>query len=419
MAAETVARARSSSGDEREKIAAIRAELPVTAKYAYLNAGTNGPLPRRAHDALVACATHELEEGRIVADAFKRMMGAKEEARRAVADLLGCDPLEVALMHNTTEGMNVAITGIDWRPGDEVVTATTEHPGGLHPVYLAHQRYGARIRMTEIGLKPLDPVDELRRVLSPRTRAVVLSHVVWSTGMVLPLRELAELAHEVGALLIVDAAQSGGMVPTNVYELGVDAYACSGQKWLCGPDGTGALFVRKDRLPDIRITYAGYTSFRYGMSDFEGNFLPAPGAARYECATLSPGGLQALTASLRWIAEEVGWDWARRRIASLGAYCYDAVAALEGVTMHTPRERMAGLVHFTLDDVAPADLTARLSERGILIRYVGYPLANRVATGFYNTEEEIDRLVAAIREVRAAGTDRARGTAEAAEGSEH
>lgn len=398
MATEIAAQAEHAG--ELEKIAAMRAELPVTSKYVYLNAGTNGPLPRCAHDMLISSATDELEEGRISADAFKRLMRTWDETRAAFAELLGCDPLEVALMHNTTEGMNVAIMGIGWQPGDEIVTATTEHPGGLHPVYLAHQRYGARIRMTDIGLKHLDPVEELRRVLSPRTRAVVLSHVIWSTGMVLPLRELADLAHQAGALLIVDAAQGAGMVPSNVYELGVDAYACSGQKWLCGPDGTGALFVRKDRVPDIRMTYAGYLSFRYGMSDFEGNFLPTPGAARYECATLSPGGLRALTASLRWVANDLGREWVYRRIAALGAYCYDALAALEGVTMHTPRDRMAGLVHFTLPDLAPPDLTERLAERGILIRYVGYPLANRVSTGFYNTEEEIDRLVAAIREIR-------------------
>jgi len=221
--------------------------------------------------------------------------------------------------------------------------------------------------------------------------------------MVLPLRELADLAHDAGALLIVDAAQGGGMVPSRVYDLGVDAYAISGQKWLCGPDGTGALFVRRDRLADIHLSYAGYMSIRHGMSDHEGNFVPAPGASRYEAATLYPAGLAGWHAGLRWLADEVGWDWIYRRIAALGAYCYDALAALDGVTLHTPRDEMAGLVHFTLNDVAPADLTVRLAERDILIRHTPTPAANRVSTGFYNTEEEIDRLVAAIREIRAAG----------------
>src|SRR5262249_43116750 len=157
------------------------------------------------------------------------------EAREAVAALLSCDPAEVALTHNTTEGMNIALMGLDWRPGDEVVTASTEHPGGLYPVYLLHQRYGVRIRMTEIGMPGGNPVEQLRAVLGPRTRAVVLSHVSWATGMVMPLEQLIELTHRAGALFICDAAQSCGMLPTRVSALGVDAYACSGQKWLCGP----------------------------------------------------------------------------------------------------------------------------------------------------------------------------------------
>ena len=100
------------------------------------------------------------------------------------------------------------------------------------------------------------------------------------------------------------------MVPSRVLDLGVDAYACSGQKWLCGPDGTGALFVRRDRLGDIQSTFAGYHTIRHGMSDFEGNFVPTAGAQRFEVATVNPASAVAFTASLRWITEEVGWQWA-------------------------------------------------------------------------------------------------------------
>src|SRR5258708_13860742 len=130
--------------------------------------------------------------------------------------------------------------------------------------------------MTDIGLRDRDPLDELRRALTPRTRAVVASDGGWSTGMVLPLRALADLTHEAGALLICDAAQACGMIPSQVYDLGVDAYACSGQKWLCGPDGTGALFIRADRMPDIHLSYAVYTAVRYGMRHFQGNLAPSP-----------------------------------------------------------------------------------------------------------------------------------------------
>ncbi len=386
---------------ETEKIAAIRNELPVTARYLYFNAGTNGPLPRRSHDALVASSALELDEGRISHTAFTRLFQNLDDTRSSVATLLQCDPAEIALTHNTTEGMNIAIMGLRWQQGDEIITSVAEHPGGLYPAYLLHQRYGVKVRQTEIALPGRDPVEELRKALSPRTKAVVLSHVSWATGMVLPVRELADLAHSVGALFICDAAQSAGMVPSNVYELGVDAYACSGQKWLCGPDGTGALFVRRERWGDIQQTFIGFFGIQFGMSDHDGNYVPADTARRYDVSTVYPGGLRALRESLRWIGEDIGWDWAYRRIATLGRYCYEALATLDGVTMMTPRDQMAGLLHFRVEGIAPPELTEKLGASGILIRDTHDPDANRISTGFYNTEAEIDRLRDAIEQIQA------------------
>src|SRR5689334_810733 len=362
---------------EAEKIAAIRNELPVTARYLYFNAGTNGPLPRRSHDALVASSALELDEGRISPTAFTRLFQNLDDTRTSVATLLQCDPAEIALTHNTTEGMNIALMGLRWQQGDEIVTSVLEHPGGLYPAYLLHQRYGVKIRQTEIGSLGRDPVEELRKALSPRTKAVVLSHVSWATGMVLPVRELADLAHSVGAVFICDAAQSVGMTPSHVYDLGVDAYACSGQKWLCGPDGTGALFVRKDRLNDIWQTYMGYGGVQMGMSNREGYYVPPPAASRYEAATLHRPSMGALVTTLDWIADEVGWDWVYRRIADLGRYAYDTLSSIPGVTMYSPQDVRSGLTHFTVEGITPPDLTAKLVEKGILIRYTPYPSANR------------------------------------------
>lgn len=397
MATET--RTRTGTGADADKIAAIRAELPVLGTAAYLNTGTNGPVPQRGHDAIVAGTAAELTEGRIGMAGYQQFFATLNAARAGFAGILGCSPDEVALTHNTTEGMNIALMGIEWSRGDEIVSATTEHPGGLNPAYLIKQRHGARVRMTDIGLVGVDPVEALRKALTPRTKAVVLSHVSWASGMILPMREISDLAHSVGALVICDAAQACGMVPSKVYDLGVDAYACSGQKWLCGPDGTGALFVRKDRLPDIWQTYIGYGGVQTGMSNHEGYYVPPPAASRYEAATLHRPSMAALVKTLDWLADEVGWDWAYRRIADLGRYCYDTLAAIPGVTMHSPQDRRGGLTHFTLAGVTPPDLTSRLAEQGVLIRYTPYPSANRVSTGFYNTEDEVDRLAEAIEAI--------------------
>ncbi len=382
--------------DDNAKLASIRAELPVTERYIYMNTGTNGPLPNRAHEALLACAQRELTEGRISPTAFAQMLDSLQRTRDAMAGVLGCDPGDVALTHNTTEGVNIALMGIDWRPGDEIVTATTEHPGVLYPVYLLHQRYGVRIRMTDIGKPGVNVAGALRDALGPRTRAVALSHVSWSTGVTLPLAELVELTHRAGGLFICDAAQSCGMVPSQTLDLGVDAYACSGQKWLCGPDGTGALFTRRDRLGDIQPTFAGYHTIQHGMSDFEGHFVPTPGAQRFEVATINPASAAAFTASLRWLTEEVGWQWVYERILRLGRLCHDQLSRLDGVTVLTPRDLMAGLVHFTVDTMAPAEVVKQLAEERILIRAIPDPGVLRASIGFYNTEEEITRLAACI-----------------------
>jgi len=388
------------TSSDTARIAAIREELPAVQRMVYLNVGTNGPLPRRGHAALVEQAQTELQEGRIGMPAYERNLQIKADTRDAFAGLLGCAADEVALTHSTTEGMNIALMGLDWAPGDEIITATSEHEGGLNPVALVKQRYGATVRYTTIGLRDCDLLAELERALTPRTRAVVLSHVSWATGAVLPMRQISDLAHGVGALVICDAAQSCGMVPSNVYDMGVDAYACSGQKWLCGPDGTGALFVRRDSMERIQQTFMAYPSLKSRMINNDAIFEPSEGARRYEAVTLYPPAFRALGASLAWIAGDLGWDWVYRRIGELGRYCHAALARIDGVSLYLPEHDVAGLVHFTLDGVAPADLTERLYEQGILIRHTPEPQLNRVATGFYNTEEDIDRLAQGIRAIR-------------------
>jgi L-cysteine/cystine lyase len=385
---------------DTDKIAAIREELPATRRVAYLNTGTNGPFPRRSYAALVKHAQIELEQGRVGPGAWERYSATMNTTQAAFASLLGCADDEVALTHNTTEGMNIALMGLDWAPGDEVVTATSEHEGGLNPVALLHERYGVTVRYTPIGLRDCDPVAELERVLSPRTKAVALSHVSWATGVVLPMRELSDLTHEVGALMICDAAQSCGMLPANVYELGIDAYACSGQKWLCGPDGTGALFVRPGCMDRIQQTYIGYWGIKSRVSNAEAIFEVGEGAKRYQFASLYPPAVNAMGVSLNWITSEVGWDWAYRRIRELGRYCHAALARLDGVSLYLPEQAVVGLIHFTVAGVEPARLTTLLGEQGIIIRHTPEPELNRVATGFYNTEEEIDRLAECIAAIR-------------------
>lgn len=381
---------------DKDKVEMIRAQMPAVTRSVYLNTGTNGPLPKLAVDAIADYAREELENGRIGQARYDRSSAVGAESRALVAELLACEVQEVVITHNTTEGMNIALLGLDWRAGDELVTANTEHEGGLNPAAVLKARYGVNVHYTDIGLCNCDALASLQRALTPRTKAVVLSHVSWSTGAILPLREICDMAHKVGALVICDAAQSAGMVPSRVYELGVDAYALSGQKWLCGPDGVGALFVRKDLIPKIQNTFAGYHAIKGRVTRKNAEIEFGEDALRYQYATLYGPSLLGFNEGLKWIRDQVGWEWAYQRTHELGQYAYEQLSGIKGLHTYMPRDQIAGLVHFAMDDIEPADLTARLYEKNILIRHVPEPVLNRVATGFFNTEEDIDRLCEAI-----------------------
>ncbi len=332
---------------------------------------------------------------------FERMLEGRSRARETFAGVIGCDPAELALTHSTTAGVNIAAMGLEWQPGDRLITALAEHPAELNPAAVLKQRRGVEVVATEIGLPGVDPVAALEAALDQGgARAVLLSHVCWTTGIVLPVCELADAAHRAGAALIIDAAQGAGEVPVDVKALDVDAYACSGQKWLCGPSGTGALYVRADRLDDFRLTFAGYGSGTAArdLSSFE----VTEGARRFEAITLHGPSIEALRVGLEWLGgEEVGFPWAHERIAALGRRCHDALSALPGVTAPVPVGDIAGLVSFTVAGMDPPKVTAALEERGFFIRDVQFPAANRISTGFYNTEAEIDAVAEAIGDLAA------------------
>lgn len=388
---------RVSTSQDDKKIEMIRAEMPAVTRKVYLNTGTNGPLTKRAVTALADFARDELENGRIGQPVYDRSQRVMNEGRALIAELLACSVEEVALTHNTTEGMNIALLGLDWRAGDELVTATSEHEGGLNPAALLKARFGVKVIYTDIGLCDCDPVFSLRTALTPRTNAVVLSHVSWATGAVLPMRELAEMAHRVGALVICDAAQAAGMVPAGVYALGVDAYALSGQKWLCGPDGIGGLFIRRELLSRIQNTFTGYWGIKGRVTRADAEIQFGDTAQRYQYTANYPASIAAFNKGLKWIRDEVGWDWVYQRTRELGQYTYDELSKVDGVKCYMPRDQIAGLVHFTVEGIAPADLTAKLYEQDILIRHVPEPLMNRAATGFFNTEEDVLRMCEGIR----------------------
>ena len=216
--------------------------------------------------------------------------------------------------------------------------------------------------------------------------------------LLLPLADICEMARRHHVLTLVDAAQSVGAIPLDLPRSGVDFYAMSGQKWLCGPEGTGALFVRRDRLSYLAPTFAGFFTLRDLTSyDMSGHFIPAPGASRFETSSVYRPGIRAMAANLSWLQKTIGWDWIYDQIGRTYAYAYDALLTVPKLTMITQAGPQAGLISFNLDGYNPDRVMTSLEEANIVVRTLPEPYCLRISTGFYNDEADIDRLIAHLK----------------------
>jgi L-cysteine/cystine lyase len=220
-----------------EKVAAIRTLLPATGAGIYLNAGSAGPMPAETQLAMDDLAARELAVGRASPEGFEDVKQRWAELRASIAAVIVADPDDVAMTHSTTDGMNLAVNALPWRKGDRVVTTRHEHPGGLGPLLALRERLGVEVEMVDIGdgEDAERTVDAFRTALERPARAVVASHVLWTTGAVLPVARLGALARDAGATTVIDGAQAAGAIPIDIESLNVDAYAIPGQKWLLGP----------------------------------------------------------------------------------------------------------------------------------------------------------------------------------------
>lgn len=381
--------------DERARLAALRAGLPATRAGIYLNTGTAGPLPAEAAAAMAEAADRELAVGRATRDAYDELLERMDETRGVVAAVLGTDVDLVALTHSTTEGVNLALGTIDWRAGDRVVTTTLEHPGVIGPLALLPDRFGVEVVAVDIG----DGGDDERTlsaleaaIAGGPTRAVVASHVAWSTGALLPAAAIAALARRHGVVGLLDGAQSAGAIPVVCDEIGADFYAFSGQKWLLGPEGTGALVVRRDIVADVLPPVGGF--FASTVPYAVGRDALWRDARRFETSGLHKPSLVGLARSAGWLSMYVGLPWSHERSARLAGNAADRLAATPGVTLVTPRSRMATLVSFRVAGWSADEVVAALARRVFaIVRELPDLDAVRLSVAWFTTESELDRVL--------------------------
>jgi L-cysteine/cystine lyase len=382
---------------DRERLDSLRAQLPAVSVAGYFNAGSNGPIPRPAHEILIRQAVQELEAGRCDLAFYGERVSESAGLRGTIAGIFNSRVSEVALMRSTTEGMNAALNGVFWQPGDEIITTQLEHPGLFVAIASVSHRHGVTVRTVNIGNGGGDVLAEIAAATTPRTRVIAISHVQWTSGAIMPLAEIAEFARERGILTIIDGAQGGGHVEVDFRALGVDVYCQAGQKWLCGPNSSGFMLLREDRLGDFRTSY-----LRSGTFDAAGYVTPPPGAARYEMGESYGPAVAAFDCGLQWLRDDVGFKWLIVRNLSLGKRCLQGLKKIKGITIGTPENNRSGLVCFNIPGMSPQAVSERVRERGHIIRFVdtrpSEPTA-RVSAAWWTTEEEVDDLLGAIEDV--------------------
>ena len=355
-----------------------RARFPVLARYAYLNAGTFGPLARETFDATQAVRTHELEHGRAGPRYYEEMVERRTRVRQRLAELLHVPVERVATTDSTTQAVHVVLSALRLGPGDEVVTTDSEHFGLLGPLIGT----GADLRIARIRDLPVADVSAaLESLVGPRTRLIALSAVSWLNGAVLPWHELRRATN---VAILVDGAQAVGAMDVDVTE--ADFFTISAQKWLCGPDATGGLYIREPEALTPRLVG---TSAAASYDLEAATWVPKDGAPGFQPGMQPVSSLAGLEAALSNLP-----DGRFERARALTERCRELLLDAGHDVVTEPEQ--ATLVAFRVTG-EPADAARALYDRGVIVRDLPGTDTLRASVGWWNDEGDLERLVGALR----------------------
>lgn len=374
----------------------VRDQFPLTRDRTYLNNGTLGPSPYVVLQAVQSALTRIDTSGEYA---------GWEEARPRLARFVKVDEAEISLTHNATEGINVVAWGLPLKQGDEVVMTTHEHVGNALPWLNRARRDGLVIRAFEPAPTAEENLHRIRDMINPRTRVLALPHITCTTGQVFPVREISRLGREKGLFIFFDGAHGPGMLDLDLKEMDCDFYATCGHKWMCGPKGTGFLYVRKEMLDVCEpLWVGGHSDIGWDLSthppEFKG-FVPT--AHRYDFATQNAALYLGLAAAVDFF-HHVGMGNIARRCNGMATYLQRELLKLgDRVEMLTPTEdRSRGfIVGFRLKNIPHDRFQAHAAEKKFRIRTVTEAHLNsiRISTHLYNNYEEIDRFLEVVKEV--------------------
>ncbi len=374
---------------------AVRESFPLTHDRAYFNTGGLGPSPFVVLDTVHQVST---EINRISETEHHRF----EEARQKVASFVGADPTEIAFTRNATEGMNIIARGVPLKPGDEILMTTHEHPGGAMPWLGRAKDDGLRVRLFEPGKDAAETLDRIEKMLTPRTRVLAISHITMTLGQVLPIKQVCELARSKGIFTAIDGAQVLGMVPVDLHDLGCDFYTSSGHKWMLGPKGTGVVYVSRRMAGVFRPTFVGaYSNTVYDLDRLELEYRDDAVSTEYGTRNVAlPLGLATAVDFLQMI----GMDRLQAHGRSLAHRLKTGLAGIPRVQLLTPTSDSdsASIVTFRVIEQDHSKIVQRLGkEFKMRVRPVSEHNLNavRISLHVYNNEDEVDRLLEAVKQI--------------------
>ena len=392
----------SQSSASQASLLTYRQQFPGLANKAYFNYGGQGPLPEVALEAIYQSYVQLQQLGPFSNQSNTWIVNEAELTRRAIATELGTTSQTITLTENVSVGCNIALWGIHWRSGDHLLLSDCEHPGIIAAVQELQRRFGIEVSICPFQetLNVGDPAAVLVQHLRPTTRLVVLSHILWNTGQVLPLAAMTAVCHRYPShqpiQVLVDAAQSVGVLPLQLDQLQADFYAFTGHKWWCGPEGLGGLYIRPEAMASLHPTFIGWrgiTADSYGQPTGW-----KPNGQRYELATsaypLYAGLRAAIALHHQWGTAEARYQ----RIQTLSHALWQQLADLPGVVCLRSTPPEAGLVSFQLPGKSHNQLVSFLEPNGFMLRVILNPNCVRACIHYLTLESEIDRLVDAIRQ---------------------
>ncbi|HVU35620.1 MAG TPA: aminotransferase class V-fold PLP-dependent enzyme [Opitutaceae bacterium] len=374
---------------------AVRAQYPIDPQLHYMNTGGLGP----AANPVLRVLTDQIHAHQVACDTGHPLF---HEARKVVAGFFAVEPSEICFTRNATEGTSIIAAGLTLREGDEVIFETHAHPGGSFPWYNQQNRRGVVVKLFEPDPTSVEGnLDRIRALITPRTKVIQISHVTAPTGILLPAAEVARLAHEHGAWFHIDGAQSAGMFPFRLHDLGCDSFATSGHKWLGAPHETGILFIRHERNDEVAPVCIG--AYSGELPYLPGKLVLTPDATRHEYATRSAATVMSVAAAVQFHAA-IGHDRIAAHGRALAVQLHETLAKIPDVEVLTPTrpELRASMTTFRSSRIGYSELFGKLwGQHHFRCRPVSEQKLNavRVSTHLFNSAEECERLAAAVHDL--------------------